>query len=127
MKYTFKNKPVEREVIEAIVPSRYRYILDKLEYVFSGMEDGNTTISVDLWLGMDSGNTYLDVFYQRMLGEPLYKRLAVAHFSIEKKGGTSLETIVTITNGETDDRYTTYLDIEIPSPKKLENVLLRCM
>lgn len=125
MKHTFNNELVSKEALEHIIGKKYAYILDAVEHTLDFGDTNEVSTSVDVWIG-DTGITYIDVFYRRMLGEPLYNRLAVAHFVI-KKSGTSLETAVTITTDETDDRYTTYKDIEIPSPKKLEKVLSCCM
>ncbi len=125
MKYTFNNELVSKEALGHIIGKRYAYILDAVEHTLDFGDTNEANTSVDVWIG-DTGITYIDVLYRRVLGEPLYKRLAVAHFVIKKNGGASLETAVTITTDETDERYTTYKDIEIPSPKKLEKVLSCC-
>ena len=125
MEYTFKNAPVSKEALGHIIGKKYAYILDTVEYTFDFEDTKEVNTSVNVWIG-NTGNTYIDVFYQRMLGELLYKRLAVAHFVIGN-GGTSLETAVTITSDGTDDRYIAYKDIEIPNPKKLKKVLSCCM
>ena len=126
MEYTFKNAPVSKEALGYIIGKKYAYILDTVEYTLDFGDTNEVNTSVDVWIG-NTGNTYIDVFYRRMLGEPLYNRLAVAHFVIKKNGGTSLETAVTVTSDGTDDRCTTYKDIEIPNPKKLKKVLSCCM
>ena len=125
MKYTFKNELVSKEALGYIIGKKYGYILDTVEYTFDLEDSEKVNVSVNVWIG-DSGNIYIDVFYQRIMIELLYKRLAIAHFVIGN-GGTSLETVVTITSDGTDNRSVQYKDIEIPSPKKLKKVLLRCM
>lgn len=125
MRYTFKNELVSKEALGFIIGKKYAYILDTVEYVLDFEDNEKVNTSVDVWVG-DSGNIYISVFYERTTIEPWYKRLACAHFVIEKKS-SSLEITVTTTSEDTEDRYTTYKDIEIPTSKKLQNVLIRCM
>ena len=125
MKYTFKNELVSKEALGFIIGKKYAYILDAVEYTFDWEDTEEVNTSVDVWIG-DSGNIYISVFYQRTTIEPWYRRLAYAHFVIEKKS-SALEITITTTSEGTEDRYTTYKDIEIPTSKKLQNVFLRCM
>ena len=125
MKYTFKNELVSKEALGRIIGKKYAYILDVVKYTFNWEDTDEMNTSVDVWVG-DSGNIYISVFYQRNTIEPWHKRLACAHFVIEKKSST-LEITITVTSEGTEDRYTTYKSIEIPTSKKLEKVLLVCM
>ena len=125
MKYTFKNELVSKEALGFIIGKKYAYILDAVEYTFLLEDSDEVNTSVDVWVG-GSGNIYISVFYQRTTIEPWYKRLAYAHFVIEKKA-SSLEITITSTSEGTEDKYTTYKDVEIPSSNKLHKVLLQCM
>ena len=127
--YTFKNETTSREALKLIVGKRYSYILDTIDYLYkdaAGTTSQGFTCEtrLDVWVG-SRGTVYIDFFVKTTSTE--HYRYCYTNFVIDKTIKSLTVSIKYQYDGASEERYTSYKDIEIPKKTKLETVFLRCM
>ena len=127
--YTFKNETTSKEALKVIVGKRYSYILDTIDYLYKDSAGTNTIgdtceTRLDVWLG-SSGTVYIDFFVKTT--SPEHYRYCHANFTLAKTSKAMAITVKFQYDGATEERYTSYKDIEIPKKENWLTVFLRCM
>ena len=127
--YTFKNETTSKEALKVIVGKRYSYILDVIDYLYkdsAGITEHGfiCETKLDVWLG-SSGTVYIDFFVKTT--SPEHYRYCYANFTLSKTERSTTVSVKYQYDGASEERYTSYKDIEIPKKEKLLTVFLRCM